>query len=400
MIPSLKRPNALLFILLLAPFIKPVGVDAFPLADKLFTLWKLGALVYLAVALLPKLAQPVPEKKPAGFLGLILFWTIYLIGCLRVGVDAGSVAMAAVSSLFVLLLVSYEVRVGNGMILLRSMAMLFTICIISHVASVFLVEAGILNLGEGKESPVYLFGMDNYSAFFLYPMLAVVLYYNCLHRGSFGLFGWLLLFSVVGVYLLTRSMTAAGAGLLMVLLFLPQRSWNRLPQIRGIRWMILLMVVLLVLICVFQIQQLLASMLDAMSKGVTLNSRTIIWDHVLRLIRQRPVFGYGSFTPEQIYEEYVMYGTTHAHNLLLELLLRTGIIGAAAYLWFLFGFAPFGKKRPVPGAHGVLLVGLASQLVLFFMDYYPNITVFYIFMSILYCSGQFSDRTVPEEDRT
>lgn len=399
MIPSLKRPNVFLFILLLAPFIKPVGIDAFPLADKLYQLWKLGALAYLLVALLPKLVQPVAEKRPVGIWGLGIFWAIYIIQCLRVGVDVGSVAVAAISSLFVLLLIFYEVRIGNGMIMLRAMAILFTAYIIAHISSVILIETGYLWLGDGAEGPVYLFGMDNYSAFFLYPMLATVLYYNCLHRGGFGLHGWLLLFGVVGVYLLTRSMTAAGAGLIMILLLLPQRSWNRLPKIRGIRWMILTMAILLVLICGFQVQQMLASLLDAMSKGVTLNSRTIIWDHVLRLIRQRPVFGYGSFTAEQISKEYVMYGTTHAHNLLLELVLRTGIIGAAAYLWFLFGFAPFGRKSSVPGAHGVLLVGLVIQLVLSFMDYYPNITVFYMFMGVLYCSGQFL-HNAPEEDRT
>ena len=399
MIPSLKRPNALLFILLLAPFVKPVGLDAVPLADKLFLLWKLAALAYMAVALLPKLIQPVPKKKPASFIGLIVFWVIYLAGCLRVGADVVTVAVAAVSSLFVLLLISYEVRIGNGMLLLRAMAILFTACILAHIASVFLVELGILNLGEGKKTPVYLFGMDNYSAFFLYPMLTLVLYYNRLHRGRFGWSGWALLASTVAIYLLTRSMTAAGAGLLMILLLLPWRSWKRLPQIRGVRWMILAMAVFLVLICGFQIQQLLASMLDAMSKGVTLNSRTIIWDHVLRLIQQRPVFGHGSFTQEQIYKDYVMYGTTHAHNLLMELLLRTGIVGTIAYLWFLLGFAPIGKRNPLPGAHGVLMVGLVTQLVLFFMDYYPNITVFYIFMGVLYCSGQFATRA-PEEDKT
>jgi hypothetical protein len=70
---------------------------------------------------------------------------------------------------------------------------------------------------------------------------------------------------------------------------------------------------------------------------------------------------------------------------------------------FLFGFAPFGKKQKVPGAHGVLIIGLVGQLVLFFMDHYPTIQVFYIFMGVLYCSPQFvnpplPEKTIPRED--
>jgi O-antigen ligase len=245
--------------------------------------------------------------------------------------------------------------------------------------------------------------MDNYSAFFLYPMLSMVLYEKCLHRGGFGISGWLLLFAVVGIYLLTRSLTAAGAGVLMLPFLLIRHSWNKLPAIRGIRWVILAMAVILVLICGFQVQNLLASLLDSMSKGVTLNSRTYLWEYALRLIRERPLLGHGSFTEQQLYTDYVLYGTSHAHNLLLELLLRAGIVGSAGFLVFLFGFAPFGKKQKVPGAHGVLIIGLVGQLVLFFMDHYPTIQVFYIFMGVLYCSPQFvnpplPEKTIPRED--
>lgn len=388
MLPNLRRPNAFLFIFLFAAFIKPVGLSH-PLIDRIYILWKVLAIAYLVLALLPRMVKPFPSKRTLGLYGLAMFWGIYLINCIFVGEDVVSVGIAGISSLLLLLLIFYETEIGNGMLMLKSLSWLFTFYVLAHVVSVILVEIGFPVFDRSDVSPVYLFGMDNYSAFFLYPMVTVVLYYNTIKQGKFGVFGSFLLILVTGIYLFTMSVTAAGAGLVMLLLYSFKWNWSRLPKIKNVRWVIIVMAVMLVLICGFQIQQILASVLDAMSKGVTLNSRTIIWEYVLKLVKTKPLFGYGAFTPKQLYEEYVMYGTTHAHNLLLELLLRTGVVGMAAYMCFLFGFAPWGKKVIVPTAHGVLLVGLVAQLVLFFMDYYPTITVFYIFMGILYTSHRF-----------
>lgn len=403
MIPTLKKPNTILFILLLAPFVRPLGLDYYPMVGKFLTLWKFLALLYLIPALLPKLVQPHPRKSFFPFVGLGLFWAVYLLGCLRVGLEIIPIATAGISSLLLLLLISYETRIGNGMLLLKAMSQLFTFYILAHIATVFLINAGILWLGYVGESYVYLFGMDNYSAFFIYPMLSVILYYDCLRKGSLTPGSWLLTFAVVGVYLLTKSLTAAGAGVLMIPLLLIINYWKALPKIRGARWIICGMAVFLILICGFQAQNLLASLLSKTSKGVTLNSRTYIWDFALKLIAEKPVLGHGTFTDEALFTDYVLYGVDHAHNLLLEILLRTGIVGSAGFLAFLFGFAPIGKRPSSPKAHGILLVGLAGQLLLCFMDFYPTILPFYIFMGVLYCSHRFcppprdmAEDTLPE----
>lgn len=386
MVPTLRRPTPALFIVLLAPFVRPVGLDYFPFIGKILTLWRLAATLYLVLAMFPLLVRPSFRMRRTGLLALSVYWIIYLIGCIRVGTDVASIANSAVSSLVLILLVNYEMHAGNGMTMLKGLSQLFVFYIVMHIFSVFLVKADLLWMGFVGESPVYLFGMDNYSAFYIYPMLAIVLYYRQLRDGAFGIAGWLLLFSVIGVYLLTKSVTAAGAGVLMLPFLFFKKQWNKLPAILGIRLIIAAMALLLVGICFFQIQNYLASMLNSMSKGVTLNSRTYIWDHALKLIRQRPWFGHGTFTQTQLYDEYILYGTSHAHNILLELLLYTGIAGTAAYLYYLFSFSPILTKKPLPKAHSILLITLVGQLVLCFMDFYPTILVFYLFMQILICS--------------
>lgn len=396
MVPTLQKPNTALFVLLFMPFIKPVGLDSFDIINKLFVVWKLAVLLYLFLMLTPKLFGARIWKNAPSLLGISVFWCIYLINCIRTGTDVVSIATAAIACVLFLLLIAYEVRAGNGLVLLRVITRLSVFCIVAHILSVLLSIAGILKLGDGSTA-TYLFGMDNYSAFFLYPMLTISLFYLHLRYGRFTWRGWLLLFSVVFTYLLTKSATAAGAGLLMLAFYLARNLYCKLPKVMGVRWFIPGVVIFLVLICGFSIQNLLASLLDSMSKGVTLNSRTIIWDMTLDLFAEKPLFGHGNLTQQQI-DDYVLYGTTHAHNILLELLLRTGIIGTLGYIMFLCGFIPFGLKRkakPADKHRNILFVGLVCQLVLSLMDFYPTITVFYLFMGVLYFWKGFAQQIRP-----
>ena len=390
---SLKKPGKVFLMLLLAPFCKPVGLDVWPWLDTLFLLWKLAAAAVLAVSLFPKnLSDRVRQRSIIQGV-LLVFWGIYFLGCVRAGADVASVGLTVVSSIVLLMLVSYESRIGNGLRLLDAMATLFSLCIVLHILSVFAVKAGLLRFSAGPD--VYLFGYDNYFAFILYPMLAVVLFYRALCCRKPDFFGWGLMLALVLAYLYTSSVTAAFAGILMIGLMVVRNCWTGLRRLLDPKWLGVLMALFLVAICVFRVQNLFASMLNAMDKGITLNSRTYIWEHALRLIRQKPFFGHGSFTQEQI-NNYILYGTTHAHNLLLELLLRTGIVGTASYIIFLCGFVSRGdRRRLLRSEAGILVIGLAVQLILMFMDFYPNNTVFYIFMGVLYNW----DRFPPEGDR-
>jgi O-antigen ligase len=378
---------------LLIPFCKPVGIDYFPLIDKLFFLWKLAALGYLVLAVAQHIRFDFKHWKTAddqrkliGTLGLGLFWLIYFVGCLTVGVDIVSVGTDAVGCALLLVFITGQIRTGRGQKLLHAMAMLFGVYIVLYVLSVVLVRLGWMRFSDTEPHTVYLFGYDNYSAFFLYPMLSVVLFYRHIRFGKIDVVGYGLTAMLVLCYLLTASMTAAGAGVLMVVLLLTREHWKRFYWIMDVKWLLVAMTVFLVMICVFQVQNLLAFLLDAMQKGVTLNSRTHIWDQALKLIADKPIFGYGAFTKQQI-DSLVLYGTTHAHNLLLDLLLRAGAVGTAGYLLFLCMAVPSRRLKDKVNTEGyILLIGLLIQLVLFTMDFYPNIYVFYCFMAVLYNS--------------
>ena len=65
-----------------------------------------------------------------------------------------------------------------------------------------------------------------------------------------------------------------------------------------------------------------------------MNSREIIWPNAIHAIMQKPILGYGILTDNQI-SSYILYGTTHTHNIILEFLMDSGIVGSFfAFMWF------------------------------------------------------------------
>lgn len=75
-------------------------------------------------------------------------------------------------------------------------------------------------------------------------------------------------------------------------------------------------VLLFVGVYFFNIQNVLSHLLSSMGKGVTLNSRTVIWRFVLKGIFKVPIYGLGNITADYFMDFFGFpygYNATHAH---------------------------------------------------------------------------------------
>ena len=68
----------------------------------------------------------------------------------------------------------------------------------------------------------------------------------------------------------------------------------------------------------------------------------------------------------------------HAHNLILDLLLKSGIIGTISYLYFYLGFLSKYFRKALKSSGFILVITLIGYFVLSMMDDYP-------FMPYIYC---------------
>lgn len=86
----------------------------------------------------------------------------------------------------------------------------------------------------------------------------------------------------------------------------------------------------------FQIQKYFAWLIEnVLGKSLTLSNRVFIWDKVIKLVQEKIFFGYG-FERNDVFafkignEHY-----THAHNTILDVFYKTGIIGLSVYMYII-----------------------------------------------------------------
>ena len=384
-----QAKQTLLWMLLLIPFFKPVGPAWYGAFNALFQGWKLAAIVCLAVLFFATHREGF-RFRVNEFFGLYLFWIIYILNCFRYGNSAGDILNNALTSFVLLNLIAYASMRPWREPFLRALSWIFVAYLLLQCASMVVIHSGHLLFEPIPGDYTYFLGTDNYSAFAVYPMLGVVLFCDARRRpaGTLSRKSWLLSLVVTMSFLYVRSMTAALAGMVLLLALFLRDYWGFWLKLLNIRTVLCVALAVFLPIHYGHIQLVFSSLLEGvLHKGVTLNSRTIIWENAVNLIKQKPLLGFGALSQKQI-DNYVLFGTTHAHNLFLELLLRTGIVGTAGYLVFLAGFArTFPRRglsrRPV----SILLIFLIVQVVLFSMDFYATIQYFYCFMGVLYYGG-------------
>ncbi len=71
--------------------------------------------------------------------------------------------------------------------------------------------------------------------------------------------------------------------------------------------------------------------------GTSFGTRTELWHIAMEGIKQRPLLGQGAWSFVRIAHGTAPMGEIHAHNLLLELILSSGILGTALLGLYLFG---------------------------------------------------------------
>lgn len=118
----------------------------------------------------------------------------------------------------------------------------------------------------------------------------------------------------------------------------------------------------------------------------TTNNRIMIWEVCLDAIKKTPIFGRGFLTYFHIKDDYVgSYNSTHAHNILMELILSFGIVGTLPITVYFINY--FKRVFLCHGAQSkhhasILIIALtAAQLVHGIID----LTFMWVQTGLLFC---------------
>ncbi|ANL66897.1 O-antigen ligase-related protein [Rhizobium phaseoli] len=108
---------------------------------------------------------------------------------------------------------------------------------------------------------------------------------------------------------------------------------------------------------------------DAFGKDLTFSGRTNIWEQLIPLVYDKPIFGYGFalFRQPDIMEQFVRvtFDARSTHNTYLELALNIGVPGTIA--WVLFLFKRLGQRITMVSAGAALNEVQAKEVAIILM---------------------------------
>lgn len=249
--------------------------------------------------------------------------------------------------------------------------------------------AGILNVSSllGLSDTLTLLGYDNYAIYNIIPMLAVVAgvdfyLYKKLSKGATLLWLLCLVYKIVTVSINACMMLLIYGFIMFIGVHI--RGFRKLISIKNA---VIFTVAAFVGVYFFKIQELFVSLLVSMGKGTTLGFRTVIWARAVPAILKQFWFGYGylnagEFQPLVGLSSVWDTEANHCHNLFLEIIFTTGIIG-----FIVFVMAMRKNLRTIQRANMMLpltpmVVGMIVYFLMGFLDGYPYTVAFYVMMSL------------------
>ena len=375
------RKSVILYILFFIPFFKPVGLSVYAGINSIYLVWKLVSLcVGIFIILNESNGTFITYKKDTWFRGLFLFFIIYFLNCFSVSRDLVTI-VSNILVIFELIIILSITKGKSKKNMADALNFIFSILLFLQIISVFYIKAGHIVFEYIENDYTYLFGTDNYSAFATIPMLGAILFFDYKRKNLFTKAKKVFLcFGLCASYVYTGAVTAAIISVVTVLAYIISKYNKFLLKFFTIKKVAVFCVLVLFLIMAFDIQNhmlWLLRLVGKSAKATTLNSRTIIWEKAFNIIKQNIIFGIGELSAEQV-EGYALYGMGHAHNLILDLLLKSGIVGTISYLYFYLGFLSKYVRKALKSSGFILVITLIGYFVLSMMDDYP-------FMPYIYC---------------
>lgn len=380
--------SPLMVALLFAPFFRPAGLLAF---DHIFIdismVWKGVSMLCIAACFLtrPRLSAltillaayqvlQVVMTVVRGSSGSLSDWltTTASIGAVCALVDLG---------------VYTDIKA-----LIRGIFYCLGLFILINLATVLIFPGGMVFDPPRIDS--YFMGRDNGHPFFIIPLMAVASLYGWSRRWR-----WYTLLALMAVFGAAVYLTWSAAGVVSVSLFLALFALDLLEEneplgkYRGkvcnicVYYCAIAAVFLLLVILKaparfsFLIEQVL-------HKNVTLSGRTELWANVMSYVASHPFFGNGVYEWKDMEQ---LVGQINCHNVYLQCLFDTGLVGFALYMAALgLLVKPLMRTRKTFGG-----CALAAAVFAALMDLQAESMVYDLPYYTLFMLSYYAEKVVP-----
>ena len=208
---------------------------------------------------------------------------------------------------------------------------------IINLLSIILYPKGI-DIGNIYKDNWFL-GYKNVQIFYHLPCL-VLAYINLQFdkkKYRFLFYANIIIITIVVFY--TKSSNSMVAYFLL-LTYLLINKIKKKKNIVNIKNSIIASLILWFYIVIVRVQDGIAWLVNRiLHKSLTFTGRTFIWDKVIAAINKSYILGYGIQSEEQIARKLGNQAFTHAHNTILDITYKTGIIGLVSFGFLIYKVA-------------------------------------------------------------
>lgn len=210
---------------------------------------------------------------------------------------------------------------------------LLVILILINILSIIFFPTGLYIDSNGYKDNWFL-GFKNIHILFIMPGIIVNIINSYINRGKLLLSNYIFIFICLSSLILSNSSTSIlGISILLIYLIF-KKVLNNLNFI-NIKSLSLTYLVLFFSVIIFKVQNLLSFIfVDILHKDLTFTGRTIVWSDVIKLIGNKPIFGYGVEYRFTRLARSINLQVYHAHNEILEIIYKTGLIGLISFVIF------------------------------------------------------------------
>ncbi len=360
----------LLFFVLIFPFIKPQIFDNYTITTYIYYILKIIScfLIIFLFFYKFKLNQIHP------FVFFVLIYRLIMLIPTLVNKNADLIRFLGISffDISFAMLIQYGLIV-NKRIFLKTLIFILDFWIIINTLCLFIPGLHIVEIDYwNNKSYTSILGVDNRFIYYYIVELFARLVYKYTYSNS-KTYPTLIMYTICLLTLIyTYSTAALLVWLLTLVLFIILKMKLRIVFL-NYKFILICFLIINFLLVFFRVQNYFEDFIvNILHKDTTLSNRTFIWDKCIMALKGHYLFGYGYENIEAVMQN--MNGANHAHNYMLMIIYRSGIIGFIAYCTLL----------------------ILPNKVLKNMKYTPlyNIYVFFIIMSLILCLFDSFDYTL------
>ena len=361
---------------LIIPYLKPYNVTLNDTMDTFFKIWKVVSTICLIIIFILK-KNKISKRMLYGTI-FVITWGISLYCNENILSNRLQELLSIVGLIMLTDIIVLSKK--ESVEFFKVMYNISVIYIILHLITIILKRP--LFGTPLNEYDIYFLGGDNYSAFILLPLCSFLYAHDLIrykkiniHTIVFSLCGWFCLIYTLSI----AGMVAYGIFILLILI----RNDSDIYKFISVKKIVVIIVAFLIGVVFFDIHEILRGLLSALGKN-GLSSREIIWEKAFDLFFNNFFIGIGSLTQQQI-KNYVLYGTDHAHNVVLELLIDTGIIGTTFLTLWIKENLPRKSKKISKGT-SCLIKCFIAYLCCSLFDFYIGLIYFYLLIAMIFIS--------------